>query len=207
MDKYTKMDENFAEILILIDELLSRCKVEIQYRPFEATIIFIKEFVLGIEVGGKQIEPNREKADFTSEFWFASLYQVIEKWYKNRYGKILSKSPNKQWVGFVVIWGFPFGIKIPLSILSSGKREKTVCLRFPDSLLENENPEEWLLDPPNLSNMKNSERTQLINMNIVQVDWTGGVNAAATTGPASGPRPASSMPATRRHPFFFASVS
>src|ERR1700681_68826 len=146
-----------AERLPALDSALAEDEVALTERPFLATVNFSRAFVLELRDGDKQWTPDMDSAQFVTERWFRALYQEIEEWYRKRYGASLDKSPPRTANGFVLVWGTPFALKVPVMVIKPGKPGKTVWVSFPDSVLEAEDPTEWLVASPNLAAMTASE--------------------------------------------------
>lgn len=151
-----------AERLPALDSILASEEISLDERPFRAALYFAQFFVLEIRDGDRQWTPDLESPDFVAEKWFRALYQEIESWYRNRYGAALEQSPPTVVNGFVLIWGTPFALKVPVTVTTPGRPGKTVWVSFPDSVLENENPASWLVAPPNLSAMSDFEQEEVV---------------------------------------------
>jgi hypothetical protein len=157
MNEEASIASAIAEILPSLDSALASNDVDLTERPFLAVLNFAKAFVLEIKDGDKQWTPDMDSPQFVTERWFRALYQEIEEWYRVRYGAALEKSPPRTANGFVLIWGTPFALRVPITVIEPGTPGKTVWVSFPDSVADAENPVEWLVAPPNFAAMSASD--------------------------------------------------
>jgi HEPN domain-containing protein len=153
----TSLSSVIAERLPTLDSILASNDVALTERPFLATVDFARAFVLEIKDGDKQWTPDLESPQFVTDQWFRALDQEIESWYRQRYGAAFEKSPPRTGSGLVLIWGTPFGLKVPVTVVRPGTPGRTVWVSFPDSVLDTEDPASWVVSPPNLGAMSDSD--------------------------------------------------
>ncbi|MEA2601324.1 MAG: hypothetical protein QOF89_2316 [Acidobacteriota bacterium] len=155
------LDAVIAERLPLLDKLLAKTDVELKDRPFRATFEFIEIWVLEVNDGqGRQFKPTIS-AEIVTERWFAALYQLIERWYHNRYGESFRATSSRTLTGFVPVWSTAFELAVPREVLQSDVPGETVWLRFPGRVLEAEDPLAWLRSPPSLDQLSQAESENL----------------------------------------------
>jgi len=156
LDK-TSLSSIISECLPELDSELASEEVALQQRPFHAALNFARSLILEIRDGEKQWTPDFESPEIVTELWFSALFQEIESWYRGRYGAALEQTVPRTANGFVLIWNTPFALRVPTTVITPGKPGRTTWLRFPDTLLDHENPTEWLVSPPNLGDMSAPE--------------------------------------------------
>lgn len=155
------LDTVIAERLPLLDKLLAKTGVELKDRPFRATFEFIELWVLEINDGqGRQFKPTIS-AEMVTERWFAALYQLIERWYQNRYGESFRATSSRALTGFVSIWSTPFELAVPRDVHEPDVPGETIWLRFPGRVLDTEDPLGWLRFPPSLGQLSRAESEDL----------------------------------------------
>jgi hypothetical protein len=146
-------DEYFEAALPLIDDALAKENIGLLQRPLRAAITFVTQYVIEVDIDGKPEAPRFADGAFTSEPWFRGLFQLVEEWYRQRYGAAMDKPYSREAMGFVVVWGTPFKLEVPTRTVTVGTPGKTIWLGFPESVLPGEDPTQWIVDPPNISGM------------------------------------------------------
>jgi HEPN domain-containing protein len=155
------LDAVIAERLPSLDKLLGKTGIELKDRPFRATFEFIELWVLEVNDGhGRQFKPAIS-AEIVTEGWFAMLYQLIERWYGNRYGESFRATSSRTLTGFVPIWSTAFELAVPREVIEPDVPGETVWLRFPGRVLETEDPLAWLRSPPSLDQLSKAESKEL----------------------------------------------
>jgi HEPN domain-containing protein len=159
--EHDTLDAVIAERLPLLDKMLAKTGIELKDRPFRATFEFIEIWVLEVNDGqGRQFKPTIS-AEIVTERWFAALYQLIERWYHNRYGEAFRATSSRALTGFVPIWSTVFELAVPREVVQSDVPGETVWLRFPGRVLEAEDPLAWLRSPPSLGQLSQTESENL----------------------------------------------
>lgn len=151
-----------ASVLPIIDKGLAAQQILVEMRPLHAAVQFCRDFVLEVRVDGREWTPDLENLDFLTEKWFRGIYHLTEEWYERRYGQALKTKAQHHALAFVLAYGIPLRINVPLSTKTSGERPKTMWLSFPDALLPDEEPLEWISAPPNLVEMESKEKGRLL---------------------------------------------
>lgn len=160
MDQET-IDAIVAERLPPIDQTLAENGVSLAERPLQATFFFIDINVLALRYGdGREFKPGAPE-EIVSEKWFAAIYQLVEDWYFNRYGNTINRRADRQAIGLLVMWSTAFRLNIPTTITCLTGDGETATLRFPDRVLEQENPLDWLTPTPSLDHLKSEELDEL----------------------------------------------
>ena len=148
----SESNKHISQILDLIDRQLALGNVPLGQRCFHATIEFVTEFVIKIEVDGS--ETDDFKTDFYEKEWFRGLYKHIKSWYCSRYGEALNEPTSQSAIGVVSIYGTPFKVVVPLSVRGAIEEPgKSAWFTIPNSVLEEEDVIEWLPNPPNTDSL------------------------------------------------------
>jgi|CXWL01.1.fsa_nt_gi HEPN domain-containing protein len=151
------MAERFREVLAenlhVIDGILAEQAVDIPSRPFQATCMFITECIVEIE------GDNKEK--FLEKSWFPDLFQWVLEWYEVRYGEAALRSKERPAAGFVLLFGTPFRLNIPLTITVPGAQADIVELNFLTNIWPNEAVLSWLVGAPNIDRLDSNQRSAL----------------------------------------------
>lgn len=148
--------ESSSEHLRLLDDALASDGVVLRRRPFQAAWQFAQLFILKIRDGEESV-PDLSSSDFVSERWFRFLYHEIESWYRQRYGSAFDAPTSRTVTGLVLIWDTPFALEVPISVTRPGIPGETIWLSFPNGVLDNEDPKDWLSSPPNFDTMTHKE--------------------------------------------------
>lgn len=143
-----KNKKGFNEIFSLIDLKLSVANTEISMRPFWATCEFVEEFIT--EITGDT------KEDYQTKEWFKELYKYSVDWYEERYGLALNSKSKEFFKGLILIYHTPFEIHIPKSLVKRDNDGIHKWITFPNEILPEEKIIDWIIDPPNLENYKES---------------------------------------------------
>lgn len=139
------MQKMVRDQLVIIDEILAKRGSELIMRPLEAAIFFVEECI--VEIKGDT------KEDFAEKKWFADIYRWTYGWYRERYGDALNDRKREYGKGIVRVYGTPFALNVPLTVTEDEDPGNTVWLIFPDSLMPDEIPTDWLHPKPNLEHL------------------------------------------------------
>lgn len=140
-----------------IDPLFEKMGLPLRDRPFQAAIEMVQHFVIEVKEGDGPAQKPGATTDFLVAPWFKHVFRATSKWYETRLGQALA--PKKGTIsGAVLIYGVPFRIAVPATTTRPGKpgpggRLETVWVRFPDTVLGDENVTSWLVAPPNMDAM------------------------------------------------------
>jgi len=156
-----KLKNYILGLLPDIDEHLSESKIRLAERPLSAGGIIVRNFIL--EVSG-----DANKDDYATKPWFAILYHHVHNWYRDRYGPLLEQNPTGFARGVVLVRGFPIELKVPLTRGQVETPNETAWLYFPVDVDASEDPLAWLIDPPPLAKLDDSDLTD-VRRNASQV--------------------------------------
>jgi hypothetical protein len=153
--KNTEISDFLEEQLPVFDEIFAEELMPLHQRPLAATIQFIEYCIVDMK--------GDTKEDYLKKPWFKSTYQLVCKWYLDRYGDAMKLKRHNSSLGVVMIFDTPLKISIPLSV--AGKKESATKRWFclPHEVLENENVFAWIEGTPNLLKMKAEERFTVEN--------------------------------------------
>lgn len=157
MTQYETLNEALSDALPLLDSLLADREVAIPDRPGLAAIHFLRLHVEFVDDGGGPQPVPLDARELLSKKWFATLYQLSEQWFEARYPGRTSHPSNATIQGAVLIEGTVFLIEVPKTRLSLDSEPGHAWLSFPSSVLNDENPIEWLENPPNLNTFSDKE--------------------------------------------------
>lgn len=126
--------------LELFDKKYTIDRVELIKRPFMAVHDFFEHTCTGVTNSSieKQLKPP----------YFGYWYNMMYKWFENKYGKALKHSYKKDHIkSFVFINNLPYEIYIP-KLYSKKISKKESTLIFPKVVLEDEDVLSWIPHPP-----------------------------------------------------------
>lgn len=127
--------------LEIIDSILTKREVDISERPSAAAEIFVKHCI--VSVNGKSAE------NYIVESWFKYIILPIKKWYKSKYGPIVTERRDKIFKGAVIYNSVFYELEIPLRlVVPKGELRDYI---FPKELLPIENELNFVKRPPNLT--------------------------------------------------------
>jgi HEPN domain-containing protein len=162
------IDKEFKELLNswipLFDEKYTNNKIEINQRPFRATIDFIKYAVTDIK--------NSTKEEQLSPPWFGYWHENIYAWYEEKYGDALKKKADSDNLkSFIIINKIPYILNIPNKITLQNNDNKEYWLLFPNELQENENVFNWIINKPNLEYISKNQIEKIQNDIILKCNF------------------------------------
>lgn len=146
------------QYLPILDNILSQHEVPLQERPLAATRLFVENFVLEIEDKLGRWKPDRLPVEVVTERWFNVLNNHVTDWYHARYGDKFREQTSKTISGCVMIFNVPYLLETPFILTVPGEPGKTIIMRFPGSVMSDENPLSWLISPPNFDLFSEEER-------------------------------------------------
>ena len=133
-----------------IDKNLTEQGIPIPDRVMRAAPLFVEYAVE--EVKGDT------KENYLSRPWFRAIHNPIQKWYEAKYGVALRRPP-KLFSGVIEIHGVPFQLEVPAQLRRLSGEKGVAWLVFPIDVEPEENPEDWVANPPNFERMSSNERT------------------------------------------------
>lgn len=170
-----------TEILDFIDRRLGETGMHPSERPFQAAITLAQDFITEVSTGGETKEVPNDTMSIMVADWFKLLLRSVTDWYRRRYGARMDEKVRGSVHGVILIYGTPFGLKVPTTTSRPGEPGVTAWIRFPDEVLPSEKPLAWILDAPDLSQLQQKERRKLrellkeiaTNLRRVRVALTG----------------------------------
>ena len=148
----TSYEGLLRETLPWLDEAFAKEGKPVHERPFSAARIIVEHFIVQIE--------GDTKDNYLTKLWFGGIYQPIYKWYENRYGEALTRPRQAQTHGLVLYLGTPLKFRLPLVLTEPGE-DGTTWVRFPKEVLPAEEPLDWIIDPPPISEMPTKRKVSL----------------------------------------------
>lgn len=145
MTKPSGFEELLGEQLVFIDEFLALASVPISNRPLAASLEFVDKCIIdakGISLENPLTQP-----------WFAHLHAFVKRWYVRRYGERSLRGLERNGLGAVMIFGTPFRVEVPLTLLEAVEPGDRSWVCFPTTIHQGERPLTWVVDPPDYSCM------------------------------------------------------
>lgn len=158
------MIDKISQHLEIIDERLAFDEIPIKARIFHAAWMFVSDFVIEIDTGKEGLKKPGEITNYASERWFQLLYAKVEKWYRARYGAIVDNRSVRYFQGVTLIANTPFELQVPTTVVNPGAPGKTAWLSWPDTVLNEENATDWILNAPNNSSYSEESQLEAINL-------------------------------------------
>jgi hypothetical protein len=156
--------KEIAQYLILIDEGLALDGLPIDKRPFQATLTFVREFVIEVHTEQDGAKKPLKLKEFASDTWFKYLYAHVEQWYRVRYGAKVDIGSTRHFQGVSLISNTPFELLVPTTVTYPCVAAETAWLTWPDTVLPEEDVTKWILNIPDLSTYKEESRLEAISL-------------------------------------------
>lgn len=148
--------------LDLFDKQLGEDGVPPAQRPLRALQMLIHEGALEVRTKDSQISLKNALSDLVDEVWFRVLYDAVEYWYAERFGRaLMQKQRTSTLIGAVLIHGSPFTIQVPANRSKVEDVGESAWMFFDDDVVEEEDPTEWICGGPNLSTLSKPEQDVL----------------------------------------------
>lgn len=151
--------EFFSNYLERVDAELFQQNIDLQTRPVYATHLFTASFIE---------PPDGMTENYLEQEWFAEILGLAEEWYVRRYGKARMSYRVPITDGLIVIFQMPFLLAIPLLFSKIEVPGETTWLHFPNTVLDEEKPLSWIVDPPNFDALSSNNRA-VLEKGIVEV--------------------------------------
>lgn len=139
--------------LPIFDEILAEQQKPLAERPLAAAFHFVNYCVVEIK--------GNNKENFIEKEWFRTLYQLIKKWYQDRYAEAMKHQHDQKSLGMVLVYDTPFQFNIPLSVAEEKEADDKMWFCLPNSVLENENVLDWFTNKPNFTRMSEGDLESL----------------------------------------------
>lgn len=160
-----EFEEFIGSQVEIIDEVLTDKEIDISARPLIAAECFVKKCI--VSVGGKSPD------DYMGEYWFKFIINPVIKWYKAKYGSIVTAKRNKVSRGIVIYRGVFYELKVPMMVVVP--KEELRHFIFPKEILSFEKEFDFILNPPNLIN-GSPEAEKITNAIRNVVNFTRGIS-------------------------------
>jgi len=128
--------------LPVFDEMLADDQIPLSIRPIYAASYFVERCIIKIKGDNKE--------NYFEKEWFRIIYQLINKWYSERYADGFKIKNDPSAIGVVLIHNTPFQLKIPLWVAQEREGNNCRWICMPISILENENVINWIQNKPNM---------------------------------------------------------
>lgn len=142
-----------------IDPILAEQEIPLKTRPLSAALMFVKHFIVEVSHGNKE-NPFEEP-------WFAVIYHHVREWYEDTYGNAWVNG-TKGITGAVLVRRIPTEFQVPNTKSKVEVEGESSWMIYPSKIDDDENPERWLVNPPNLDRLDQSE-TEALSADMLTV--------------------------------------
>jgi hypothetical protein len=149
MDPY---NEHVSAWLELIDNQLAQESVPVAERISYASSLFVEYAVMEVS---NDDDPHN---GYLVKSWFKCVYQATKEWYFKKYGGAIYASDNDTLLGAIRYFGDWFEINVPRFRREVEKENETAWFTFPSFVWDDENPTDWIKNPPKLNNISVDDR-------------------------------------------------
>jgi HEPN domain-containing protein len=147
--------------LEMVDDWYAEQGISVNQRLLKATILIAGNCISS--------ESTPESTNVVDKPWFPVVFELVEYWYKDRYGEDYFNQDNREFrSGIVTIYNNPFEVRIPLTIFKPEEVGKTVWITFPNEVLDEEEPLDWIQNKPNLNRL-NDDQLDCLEKDIIEV--------------------------------------
>lgn len=154
IEDYNDFIDFAGQFLEIIDDIYTDRSIPIDQRPFSAVYELIKSDHFEVH--------NATKEELLEPPWFYYWYIRVKKWYVDKYGKealILTKKDNFK--SYILIKNIPYAFLVPTTIKRKGESADLFVLKFPNKVLTDENPFDWVVSAP-IKNALSSEDFEML---------------------------------------------
>jgi hypothetical protein len=143
-----------SNALDVIDRVLAKRDVPLNWRPMMAAAQFVDRCIVAIRMEGDEGDgqPPGDLGDYLTTSWFGYLFQEISDWYGDRYGSAIDAEAASI-KAVITILDTPFSMWVPATTTESGESEASFWLCFHDKVRNYEDPLGWLNGGPKLSSL------------------------------------------------------
>jgi hypothetical protein len=164
-------DPNFKALLdktlISLDDSFVRNNVQIKDRASQAALIILKYCITSLR--SEEFGVCEGSEYYIDTPMFPAVYNYVADWYRKRYGDRINEN-GLDLYGLVFFRNCPFAITFPYCMNIDEGHHDTISVKFLDKYSNAENWEEYLLSPPDLKDISDSERVELQNKVIESVE-------------------------------------
>ena len=157
------LDEMLGELLPEIDEFLASRGDKLVSRPHRAAMFVVDHCIESVE--------GDLKDDYITKPWFGSILAASIDWYKKVYGAALTSCIEQDGhLAVVIVRHVPTALRVPLRLASPVAEDNTFWITLAAKVFPNENPLEWLVSPPKLTELSSEQLAEVRS----SVDFTAG---------------------------------
>lgn len=136
----------------LLDQKYIKKNVPLSDRPFRA-IVEAKELgLIEVNVEFSIVDPFDPVT--------TTLMNAATGWWQSTYGPAFGKARTIEPKTVIILRGQPVLAQIPQTLNEVEEEGQTAWMIIPDGVSASENPLNWLIEPPNLSKLKEEERSK-----------------------------------------------
>ena len=155
-------DDIAAALMPDIDEGLASHGEPLLGRPYRSAVFIVEHCIMEVE--------NESKDEYHNKRWFGALLAAVIDWYDKVYGEAMRLRSPQCHTAVVAIRHTPTALEIPLIVRSTISEDNTFWLTFAASMLPDENPLDWLVRPPKLSELLEVQLEQAKSSATVTVE-------------------------------------
>ena len=145
-------DDIVAILLPEIDEMIASRGEPLFGRPQRAAMIIVEHCI--IEIRGES------KDNYFTKPWFGALLAAVIDWYDKVYGEAMLSRIAQSHTAVIVIRHTPTALEVPLTLTSPIAEDNTFWITLAADVLPGENPIDWLVHPPKLSELSEEQLGQ-----------------------------------------------
>jgi len=161
-DTTATFDDIAAALMPEIDEGLASHGESLLGRPYRATVFIVEHCI--VEIKGES------KDEYHIKPWFGALLAAVIDWYDKVYGDAMRFRSPQCHTAVIAIRQTPTALEIPLTLTTPIAEDNTLWLTFTASLLPDENPLDWLVRPPKLTELSEAQLEQANSSAAVTVE-------------------------------------
>lgn len=154
-----EQEKHIFDAMEEINAILDEQEAPLKTRPLSAALMFVKYFIAEVSHGNKE-NPIEEP-------WFAIIYHHVREWYEDTYGKAWTNGTSGV-TGAVCIRRIPTEILVPNTKSRTEVEGQSSWVIFPSRIDDDESPEMWLANPPNLDRLTQTE-TEALDADMLTV--------------------------------------
>lgn len=149
----TTFDDIAAALLPEIDEALASDGEPLLGRYYRAAVLIVEHCI--VEIRGES------KDRYLTKPWFGALLAAVIDWYNEVYGEAVTRHSARCHTAVIAIRHTPTALEVPLTLSTSIAKDNTFWITLAAGVLPDENPLDWLVRPPKLSELSEEQREQV----------------------------------------------
>lgn len=147
-----EQEKYIFDAMEIIDPILAEKEITLTSRPISAALMFVEHFIVEVSHGNKKYPFDED--------WFAVIYHHVRAWYEDTYANAWNNVP-KGMTGAILVRKIPTAFQVPNTKSRVEVEGETSWIIFPSKIDDDENPQKWLINPPNLDRLDQSEKEAL----------------------------------------------